>query len=81
MTTNMNAIIRRAAGITDPSRRHAHTGDDDLGEHLTPDHDQGQRSSPVRPPPSAQINDRIRRAAGISIRPGQRSVPEIGDHD
>lgn len=79
MSSEMDRLIRRAAGLTDPSStRQPHSADDDLGD-ITPDHDQGQRNSHVRPPASRQLDDFIRRAAGITIRPGQRlDLPEIG---
>jgi len=80
MTTKMNDLIRSAAGVTHPIRgaRGGYDLDDDLGQAITPDADQGRRTSAVSPPLSMEINDRIRRAVGISVRPGQRSVPEIG---
>jgi hypothetical protein len=62
--TSMDALIRRAAGVTQPS--------------ITPDADQGQHTVHANPTISMQINDRIRRAAGINVRPGHRPVPEIG---
>jgi len=81
MTSAMNDLIRQAAGVTGYARyiQHTDTADDDsFGEDITPDADQGRRTSAVSPPMSMQINARIRRAVGISVRPGQRSVPEIG---
>lgn len=77
----MSDIIRRGAGATRPSRRWqaADTDDHDLGDHITPDADQGRRSTAVSPPISMLISDRIRRAAGIHVRPGHRPVPEVGD--
>jgi hypothetical protein len=77
--TSMDALIRRAAGVTQPSsKREADTDDDDLGEHTTPDADQGQHTVHANTTTSMEMNDRIRRAAGISVRPGHRPVPEIG---
>ena len=72
---NMNALIRRHAGITTTSVRPV-AGALDLDTHITVDVDQGQRHGHVRPPISNDINTRIRRAAGISIRPNERAVPE-----
>ncbi|MDQ4091899.1 MAG: hypothetical protein M3143_00285 [Actinomycetota bacterium] len=82
MTNQMNDLIRRAAGRTTPSSRWtARLADDDLGTDVTPDHDQGQRNGHIRPSPSSSMTDRIRRAAGVSIRPGQRAhLPEIGGY-
>lgn len=79
----MNELIWRAAGVTKPSFISWETdteADDGLGEHITPDADQGHRDIAAPPPISAEINTRIRRAAGINVRPGQRSVPEIGGY-
>jgi hypothetical protein len=80
--TRMNELIRQAAGVASGSRwiEAPDVDDDSLGEHITPDDDQGRRTSAVSSPISMEINDRIRRAVGISVRPGQRSVPEIGGY-
>jgi hypothetical protein len=82
MTNQMNDLIRRSAGVTTPSsRRGPDNGDDDLGEYLTVDVDQGQRTGHIRPSASTSMDNQIRRAAGISIRPGQRvDLPELGNH-
>ena len=76
MTSKMNDVIRSSAGVTRPVQ--GARGEDDLSEDITPDADQGRRNGHVYPTVSMQINDQIRRAVGISVRPGQRSVPEIG---
>lgn len=80
--TAMNDMIRRCARVTQPSRRWqaADTNDDGLGEHVTPDDDQGRRTSAVSPPISMEISDRIRRAAGIHVRPGHKPAPEVGGY-
>lgn len=80
--TRMNDLIRQAAGITSVARciEPQDVDDDSLGGDITPDADQGRRNSAVSPSISMEINDRIRRAVGISVRPGQRSVPEIGGY-
>jgi hypothetical protein len=80
--TRMNDLIRQAAGITSAARciKPQDVNDDSLGGDITPDADQGRRNSAVSPSISMEINDRIRRAVGISVRPGQRSVPEIGEY-
>jgi hypothetical protein len=78
----MNDLIRQAAGITSAARciKPQDVNDDSLGGDITPDADQGRRTSAVSPPLSMQINDRIRRAVGISVRPGHKPVPEIGGY-
>lgn len=79
---SMNDLIRRAAGVTQlPRVRWDDDIDDDDAQALLADPDQGQRDIPAAPPISAEMNTRIRRAAGISIRPGQRTdIPEIEDY-
>lgn len=76
----MNDMIRRAARARQPGRRLgvADAGGPGIGGEITPDADQGRRSSAVLPPLSMLISDRIRRAAGMSVRPGHSPVPEVG---
>jgi hypothetical protein len=77
----MNALIRRAARATQPHRKwEADPDDGGLGGRVIPDSDQGSRTSTAPPPMSAVMDDRIRRAAGINVRPGHRPVPEIGEY-
>ncbi len=82
MTSKMNDLIRSTAGVTHSvSRVRWEDNIDDLGEDITPDDDQGHRDIPAPPPISAEMNTRIRRAAGYTVRPGQKSdVPEIGGY-
>jgi hypothetical protein len=79
-STAMDDLIRRCADVSQPHRRwETDTDDDDLGEHITPDPDQGQHTVHASPTTSlgTQINDCLRRAVGISVRPGHQPVPEI----
>lgn len=79
MTSNMNDLIRRAAGVTIPipATRTPTTDPHPLSGNITPDHDQGQHNV-YRHPPESDMNTRIRRAAGVNIRPGQQPAPEQG---
>ena len=82
MTSAMNDLIRQTAGATGYTRyiKHTDTADDDLGGNLTFDADQGRRNGHTYPSVSMQINDRIRRAAGVHVPPGHTPVPEIGGY-
>jgi hypothetical protein len=82
MTSAVNDLIRQAADVTGYARYivHTDTADDDPGGDITPDPDQGRRNGHVYPSASMRINDRIRRAAGIDVRPGHKPVPEIGGY-
>ena len=54
----------------------------DAADHgdVEPDVDQGQRTPEPQPTPSMHMNNMIRRAVGINIRPGRETPPpEIGD--
>lgn len=76
----MNAIIRRGLWVTRPSvrRKVADTDDRGLGEQVVADADQGRRTIAAAPSMSVLIDDHIRRAAGMSVRPGHHPVPEVG---
>lgn len=62
-----------AAQARNPHRRL--TADAPTG--ITPDRDQGRHSTM---PTNEPMNDRIRRAAGVPIRPGHDPAPEVGDY-
>ena len=60
---------RAAAQARNPHRRLT----EDTPARITPDSDQGRHSTM---PSNEPMNDRIRRAAGVPIRPGRPTAPE-----
>ena len=76
----MDDVIRYAAGNRRGARYTGHVGTvaDGLGDHVMPDYDQGRRALPARMSSAAQMNDWIRRSAGVSVRPDHQPVPEVG---